>query len=274
MLHLPSQPGSPQLEIRRPPKTTKEVKITPNLRPGKTREKTRRSDLEQHRAGDVPPLPKLLADGLPQFHERCIGEVWLADASAEVREILPITGKLEPLLVDKTKAEASLVLPVPPVPPVPPLPPAAQAAASEAQSSAPPAPEPEPSEPEPSEPTKARRVGVVSVANAVAASGTHNVLLGLRDFFDRPALAGSKLIGIRNLAKVHEFDIDDRFNYFLNQARPQPAWGLEGGGVGPAEVVTGRQRPSADHPHPLEQHVAETGQASASLGVFLRRPSE
>ena len=242
MLHLPSQPGSPQLEIRRPPKTTKEVKITPNLRPGKTREKTRRSDLEQHRAGDVPPLPKLLADGLPQFHERCIGEVWLADASAEVREILPITGKLEPLLVDKTKAEASLVLPVPPVPPVPPLPPAAQAAASEAQSSAPPAPEPEPSEPEPSEPTKARRVGVVSVANAVAASGTHNVLLGLRDFFDRPALAGSKLIGIRNLAKVHEFDIDDRFNYFLNQARPQPAWGLEGGGSG---AGGSRDRPAA-----------------------------
>ena len=244
MLHLPSQPGSPQLEIRRPPKTTKEVKITPNLRPGKTREKTRRSDLEQHRAGDVPPLPKLLADGLPQFHERCHGEVWLADASAEVREMLPSTGKLEPLLVDQTKAEASLVLPVPPVPPVPPLPPpaapatgASASAASQAQSSAaPPEPSaPEPSEPELLEPTKARRVGVVSVANAVAASGTHNVLLGLRDFFDRPALAGSKLIGIRNLAKVHEFDIDDRFTYFLNQARLaasfRKGW----------EIVTGRQ---------------------------------
>ena len=60
----------------------------------------------------------------------------------------------------------------------------------------------------------------------------------------------------------------------LKPGKATASLGLGGGGVGPAEVVTGRQRPSADHPHPLEQHVAETGQASASLGVFLRRPSE
>eukprot|EP00913_Durusdinium_trenchii_P036038 g33720.t1 len=32
---------------------------------------------------------------------------------------------------------------------------------------------------------KSRRIGVVSLSNAVAASGTHNAMLGLRDFMDR-----------------------------------------------------------------------------------------
>ena len=169
----------------------------------------------------------------------------MADAHPEVREFFPTMGKLEPLLVDEVKAEASLVMPLPPPPPPAPLPDAAQSsqaasfepivqrapeaperpahAASAQVPPVPPSPSVAPTAPpvldlDRLEPTKARRVGVVSVANAVAASGTHNALLGLRDFFARPALAGSKLIGIRNLAKVHEFDIDDRFTYFLNQA--------------------------------------------------------
>ena len=240
MLQLTSQPGSPEVEIRKPPRRhVPSVRFNPILQPGKTREKTRRSDLEEHRVGDTPPLPKLLADGLPQFRPRQLGDDWLPEAQASVRELLPRTGQLEPLLVDEVSQEATLVLPLPPPPP-PPLPTVqvlpSQASRGLSQSSsrmvpasAKEPPKPEPPKPEPAEPpepappefrelTKARRVGVVSVANAVAASGTHNVLLGLRDFLARPAMAGSVLIGIRNLAKLHEFEINDDFTHFINQA--------------------------------------------------------
>ncbi|CAK9014451.1 unnamed protein product [Durusdinium trenchii] len=65
---------------------------------------------------------------------------------------------------------------------------------------------------------KSRRIGVVSLSNAVAASGTHNAMLGLRDFMDRKEMAGSTLLGIRNLSKGHEFEIERAFNMFVNQA--------------------------------------------------------
>ena len=270
MLHLPSQPGSPQLEIRRAPKKTAQVSTSSNsnLRPAKTRERTRRSDLEQHRGGDIPPLPRLLSDGLPQFRPRQLGDDWLADAHAEVRELLPVVGRLEPLLVDEVKQEASLVTPFESVGPPPAEPslsfssssrmpasqgrPSTSASALASEPSGRPAqarepvrePEPKPKPrmvrepPELRQPTRARRVGVVSIANAVGASGTHNVLLGLRDFFDRPALAGSSVIGIRNLAKVHEFEIDDRFTYFLNQARSSHQLGTLSGRCAERLAVT------------------------------------
>lgn len=61
-------------------------------------------------------------------------------------------------------------------------------------------------------------IGVVSVSNSVAAAGTHNVILGLRRFLDRPELLGSQLWGIRSLSNGHEFKIDSATHgHFLNQ---------------------------------------------------------
>lgn len=42
-----------------------------------------------------------------------------------------------------------------------------------------------------------RRIGIVSLSNAVAASGTHNAMLGLRDYLDRKAGWVDNVMGYR-----------------------------------------------------------------------------
>jgi len=65
-------------------------------------------------------------------------------------------------------------------------------------------------------PDEPHRIGIASVASTVAAPGTHNVILGLRTFFDK---SDAKVWGIRNLAKGNQFEIvSGDVQYFLNQA--------------------------------------------------------
>lgn len=63
------------------------------------------------------------------------------------------------------------------------------------------------------------RVGIVSVSNAIAASGTHNVILGLSAFLSQCGSRDVQLWGLHNLGKGDEFGIDaTQFRYYLNQA--------------------------------------------------------
>ncbi|CAK0802524.1 unnamed protein product [Prorocentrum cordatum] len=144
------------------------------------RDSSRRSLLEELRAGAVPQLPGPLEAARVQLQEA-------AGPEAE-----PPRGS-HGALADGTLGSIEGLKPLLAVP---------QAEADAGATAAP----------------ERLRVAVASVSNAVAASGTHNVILGLRAFLDKGGLAGSELWGIRSLAKGNEFEIvSSDCQHYLNQ---------------------------------------------------------
>lgn len=63
------------------------------------------------------------------------------------------------------------------------------------------------------------KVGVANATSTLAASGAHNVILGLQAFLSRSEFCGSKLWVIPHLVKGNEFEItSDSAQHYLNQA--------------------------------------------------------
>lgn len=156
---------------------------------GNARNRTRRSELEVHRSYALPSLPKELSWNRLRFRsELKADEPKIRDCDEHVKNLYPHFSELEPLHVEEDPNAPK----TPVVSASPPTSPSAR---------------------------RGKRVGVVSLSNAVAASGTHNAMLGLRAFMDRKEMSGSSLVGIRSF-KGNEFDIDSpqAYNIFINQA--------------------------------------------------------
>lgn len=154
---------------------------------GNARNRSRRSELEVHRSYALPSLPKELSWAKLRFRsELRDDECKMREVDENVRKFYPNLSELEPLHIEEDSSRSKFAEPSPPTSPTG---------------------------------KRGKRVGVVSLSNAVAASGTHNAMLGLRAFMDRKEMVGSRLLGIRSF-KGSEFDIDkpQAYNIFINQA--------------------------------------------------------